>query len=235
MLPRLAIQPLFQGETRRLAFDSNPALRSGETVDSQLVTIRVLSGVDANPSAMLIGSPSTIAGVTYQMIAAIEEGCLYEVKCKNTTTDGQTLIHAGILAVPMVTTDEGVAQVISSDVIASYDSGNRVAAIPPDVMLTADETENLGEVMLQLNITMSMVAVSFPGVGNLFCFVIYTSNDNGVLNTRLCGSGVNTGVGTNQGSYTFPISPRPGTQVLIQTTGSGDLGTYRVQAEIFRL
>jgi hypothetical protein len=75
-------------EEDSFAFDFTDLLATGETITSALITIDVISGVDANPSAMIAGSP-TIAGafVSVKLIGGVE-GVLYCIHCLATCSTG---------------------------------------------------------------------------------------------------------------------------------------------------
>lgn len=87
------------GETRLLAFDFAPLLASGETLSTQSVAATVYTGTDASPSAIISGSASASGSVVSQKVTAGTAGNIYNLVCTVTTSAGQTLKLAGVLAI----------------------------------------------------------------------------------------------------------------------------------------
>jgi hypothetical protein len=86
--------PKDPSETIYYGVDFNPLLDAGETVSSATASIRVLSGTDATPSAMLSGSVVINAGVVSQLIIGGVVGCVYQFSLSAVTSGGQTFIES---------------------------------------------------------------------------------------------------------------------------------------------
>ncbi|HEX6826409.1 MAG TPA: hypothetical protein VF077_08850 [Nitrospiraceae bacterium] len=237
MLPRVAIRPMFVGESRRVDFDFNPELQSGELILSQTVTVRVLSGEDPAPQLLKAGSASQSGGVVQQRFLPTIEGNLYEIKCAAATDDSQVLTLTGILAVPMLTTDPGVDQVTASAPVAEYDSGVLTAALSPTELLSAADNANGG--LYRINAYVTNLIVRAWGA-TINPAVVFTDKFSGALTTL--GAGSYTGTTTdwlgtiNSGVYL--IQAAEGTQILIRSfiSGSGPtLPNYRITATVDRL
>lgn len=87
------------GETRLLAFDFAPLLASGETLSTQSVAATVYTGTDASPSGVISGSATASGSVVSQKVAGGTAGNIYNLICTVTTSTGQTLKIAGLLAI----------------------------------------------------------------------------------------------------------------------------------------
>lgn len=235
MFPRIEIPPVVLGETRRVEFDFQDGLTAGETISSQSVTVRTLSGTDPAPSSIKNGSASQANGVVTQKFTPTIEGVLYEIRAQANTSLSQVLYKIGILAVPMLTTDEGVAQVSGLNVISSYDSGNMTVSLAPTPILTADQTAAGG--LFQINVYMVLVVPS-GGVGTLNANLDFTDDTTGIAESRALAPGVLTAgsAGSNMGDIET-VNPEPSTQVLLSVVINGTPGplTYRIQAEVIRL
>lgn len=81
------------------SFEFRWQLASGETISSAVWTVTVLSGTDANPSAMLSGA-AVIAGsrVSHLIIGGVV-GVKYCIECKATTSAGQEIVLGDTLVV----------------------------------------------------------------------------------------------------------------------------------------
>jgi len=82
-----------------LQFDFLSQLGDTETITGAVVTVTVWSGVDPNPSTMLL-APRTITGkIVNQRITGGLAGVIYLVTCNITTSLAQALLMQGCLAV----------------------------------------------------------------------------------------------------------------------------------------
>lgn len=87
------------GETVTVTFNFTSQLAAGVTLSTQVVSAAVYSGTDASPSAIISGAATASGAVVSQKITAGTVGVIYELTCTVTTSDGQTLQQAGLLAV----------------------------------------------------------------------------------------------------------------------------------------
>lgn len=87
------------GETRLLAFDFASLLAASETVSTQSVAATVYTGTDASPSAVISGSATASGSVVSQKVTGGTAGNIYNLICTITTSAGQTLKLAGLLAI----------------------------------------------------------------------------------------------------------------------------------------
>ena len=87
------------GETRLLAFDFGSLLAAGETVSTQTVAATVYTGTDASPSGVISGSATASGSVVSQKVTGGTAGNIYNLICTITTSAGQTLKIAGLLAI----------------------------------------------------------------------------------------------------------------------------------------
>lgn len=97
-----SVQRLFPkdvGENDVLSFDYTESLVDDETVDSAVITVSTLSGVDASPSSMLSGSPQATSPFVLQAITDGVRNVEYLFYCKATTSSGRVLVAAGVLPV----------------------------------------------------------------------------------------------------------------------------------------
>lgn len=92
-----AFDPKDPSESVILGFDFS-ALTS--TPSNPSVTIARASGTaDANPSAMLSGSPSVSSGKALQRVIGGVAGCNYVLRCQVDAPDGSRYILSGVLPV----------------------------------------------------------------------------------------------------------------------------------------
>ena len=98
-MARLQLQPKLTGETRNETFDFISRLAVGETISTQVVAATVYSGVDASPSAVVSGSATASGTQVTQKLTGGVAGVIYQLICTITTSAGQTLQLAGLLAV----------------------------------------------------------------------------------------------------------------------------------------
>lgn len=85
--------------TTPVQFDFISLLAAGETITGQTMTVSVVSGTDANPSALLSGAPSPSGTSVWQNITAGVVGVTYLVSCLVSTSAGQQKILQGNLSV----------------------------------------------------------------------------------------------------------------------------------------
>ncbi len=98
-MSRVTFLPKLQGENQTLSFDFTSRMGVGETLSSATVTCTVYSGVDSNPSTMLVGIPSTSGNIVSQHVASGVTGVTYYLLCTAVTSGLQTLKLGGYLAV----------------------------------------------------------------------------------------------------------------------------------------
>lgn len=67
------------GETLNVSIDFLSRLQVGESVQTAAVSIQVFSGIDANPSAMLSGSPIISGSLVTQKVIGGLPGVVYEL------------------------------------------------------------------------------------------------------------------------------------------------------------
>lgn len=78
------------------AFDFTDMLEDlGLTIQSQSVTISVISGVDAASAAMLSGSPQLSGNVVKQRVINGVAGVSYHLRCLVTLSDGTSVLVIG--------------------------------------------------------------------------------------------------------------------------------------------
>jgi hypothetical protein len=92
------------GETIPLVVNFGDRLQYGESINGCTVAITVLSGTDANPSAMLSGSPSFTSNTVTQAVTAGVVGVTYMVVFVVTASGSHNYIKEGRLVV----TQQGV-------------------------------------------------------------------------------------------------------------------------------
>lgn len=87
------------GEIRTLTFDFGAQLAAAEAISTQSVAATVWTGTDASPSAVISGSASLSGSVVSQKVTGGTAGNIYNLICTVTTSAGQTLKIAGLLAI----------------------------------------------------------------------------------------------------------------------------------------
>lgn len=87
------------GETVGYPVDFISSLAVGETITSSLVTASVYTGIDPNPSAIVLGSTTTSGTIVNQGITAGVMGTIYELLYKVVTSLSQTIEISAFLAV----------------------------------------------------------------------------------------------------------------------------------------
>jgi hypothetical protein len=98
-MTRVVFEPKPVDETVERIFDFTSRLSEGESLASAVVTVSVFSGVDADPAAILSGSPRFDGLRVIQDFIAGEEGTTYTVKCQAGTCNGQVASLAAYLAI----------------------------------------------------------------------------------------------------------------------------------------
>ena len=91
--PKDPAEALFYG------IDFSNLLGSGETITSATASMRVVSGTDAAPSAMLSGSPVVNGGIVSHKLTGGVAGVVYLLGLTIYTSAGQTIIEAAPLTV----------------------------------------------------------------------------------------------------------------------------------------
>ncbi len=89
-------------DTLTINFPFQDQMAFGEVVNGAAVTIAVASGVDPNPTPMLIGLPDWTTGVgqyVLQQIGSGVPGVIYNIVCSASTSLGNGLIKRTKLAV----------------------------------------------------------------------------------------------------------------------------------------
>jgi len=82
-----------------LGIDLAPLLTTEETLIAVAAAIRVLSGTDADPSAMLLDAPAVVGTTVQQWIEGGVDGCTYRLAFTADTSLGKRLVEAGDLRV----------------------------------------------------------------------------------------------------------------------------------------
>jgi hypothetical protein len=82
-----------------LGIDLEPLLTEGETLIAVSSAIRVVQGVDAAPSALLLGSPTIVGTTVQQWIQAGVLGVVYRLSFTSDTSIGKRLVEAGDLRI----------------------------------------------------------------------------------------------------------------------------------------
>ena len=85
--------------TLNVTFDFTSDLASGGTISTKVVTATVYSGADAAPSGIISGAATSSGNVVTQLLTGGTLGVVYQLLCTITTSNGQTLVKAGYLAV----------------------------------------------------------------------------------------------------------------------------------------
>ncbi len=96
---RVELSAKVASESGKRTVDFSDSLLPGVTLSAPAVTAAVYSGVDASPSSILSGAATVSGSVVTQKFTAGVVGVLYETTWTVTTSDGQTLVKVGLLAV----------------------------------------------------------------------------------------------------------------------------------------
>lgn len=92
-------QTKLQTESADFEVDFLSRLAVGETVLTAASTVEVLSGVDANPTAMLSGLPSILGAVVTQRLIGGLPGVVYQLSIAVRTSTGAIPINRTAIAV----------------------------------------------------------------------------------------------------------------------------------------
>lgn len=94
----ISFGPYSTGETVDLSFDFLSKLALGETLTGTPTrSIAVWSGVSANPSTVLSGSPTISGSKVIQRIIAADPGTIFQLDVKCSTSAGQSLMLSGLI------------------------------------------------------------------------------------------------------------------------------------------
>lgn len=86
-------------ESRPFVFDFTSQLVGTDTLSTAAASITVWSGVDANPSAMLVGGATVSGAQASQWLQGGVAGVVYKVEMVAHTAGTQTLVIVGLVAV----------------------------------------------------------------------------------------------------------------------------------------
>lgn len=86
-------------ESELFTFDFNPVLQVGESITSATSTAIVMNGVDLNPTAILINSPTWASGKVNQRIAGGISEVTYRIEVTAITNQGNTYVCVGDLPI----------------------------------------------------------------------------------------------------------------------------------------
>lgn len=88
------------GDTISVSFDFSNDMSYGESIATKVVIATVVTGTDALPSDIVDGTATLEEDtVVSQKISGAETGVVYELLCTVTTSTGQTLEQASLLAI----------------------------------------------------------------------------------------------------------------------------------------
>lgn len=96
---QVSFLPKAVGETLIYTVDFASRLAVGVTISTQVVTATVYSGTDASPSAIVSGSATASGTIVSQKLTAGTSGVVYLTTWTITTSDSQTVVMFGLLAV----------------------------------------------------------------------------------------------------------------------------------------
>ena len=99
MTGRVDLPNKYLGELKPITFDFSDLLAVGETISTQVVAATVYSGTDASPSSLISGSATASGAVVTQKVTAGTLGVIYELTCTITTSNSNTYLQVGLLAV----------------------------------------------------------------------------------------------------------------------------------------
>lgn len=86
-------------EQKGIVFDFISLLAVGETISTKVVACTVLSGVDANPSSLIMGAATSSGTRVTQLVGGGVAGVTYVLTCTITTSSNQMLSLSGYLTV----------------------------------------------------------------------------------------------------------------------------------------
>jgi hypothetical protein len=89
--------PADDSESETFAFDFALRLNNGETVVTTSWEIKLLGGIDDNPTSRLIGAPVMVGTESRQRVGNLLVGCTYELTATVTTSQGDTLSGVGVV------------------------------------------------------------------------------------------------------------------------------------------
>lgn len=98
-MSRVVLQSKKSSEMRYYEFDFISQLAPGDSFTASAVTASLLSGTDANPSAILFEAPLTDGRIVKQKIMAGVPGNLYLIKATGNGLLGTFYTIEGILAI----------------------------------------------------------------------------------------------------------------------------------------
>ena len=73
-------------ENEQFTFNFSTVMSTGETISLATSTVEVISGTDASPTAILVGSPSINGQVVSQRISGGLDGVIYRIQVTATTS-----------------------------------------------------------------------------------------------------------------------------------------------------
>lgn len=80
-------------------FNFSSLLTAGQSISGATATASVWAGVDADPAAVLSGSPTVSGLIVTQGLTGGVAGVIYKVQIAATASDGSTPVLVGYLAV----------------------------------------------------------------------------------------------------------------------------------------
>ena len=86
-------------ESELFTFDYSPVLNTGETINSATCTVIVMSGTDANPSAILSGSPAINGALVSQRVVSGVSDVTYRLTMTASTNQSNIYTVVGDLPV----------------------------------------------------------------------------------------------------------------------------------------
>lgn len=91
--------PKDPAEVWQLSVDFAKILITGETLSSSAWYVTTYSGVDASPSAILLGTPSIVGTKSKHTVTDGLDGVMYRIKVVAETSLGNTYIGIGFMSV----------------------------------------------------------------------------------------------------------------------------------------
>jgi hypothetical protein len=79
-------------ENEQFTFDFSPAMGTGETITSATSTALVVSGTDASPTSILLGSPVVSGQQAAQRVYGGLDGVIYRIQMTVITSSANTLV-----------------------------------------------------------------------------------------------------------------------------------------------
>ena len=87
------------GEVTPITFDFISKLASSETILSGAATVTVWSGIDANPQALVSGTPTVSGTKVVVTLTGGQPGCIYKIACAATTNASTIYIISTVIPV----------------------------------------------------------------------------------------------------------------------------------------